>query len=145
MKAHPFFGTFLEDPTDVPSAVVKVLCAQIGIQDPTCLSTYQDNRQRFAHMAEIRSCFGYLDFSDPRMGFRLTRWLYAQCWTGTERPGALFERATSWLLANKVLLPGASVLERFVSRLRQRVETRVWRLGTRMQPVRRQRFISTLI
>ena len=62
------------------------------------------------------------------MGLRLTRWLYAQCWTGTERPGALFERATSWLLANKVLLPGASVLERFISRLRQRVETRVWRL-----------------
>jgi TnpA family transposase len=123
-----FLGTFLDDPTDVPPAAVKVLCAQMGIQDPACISAYQDNRQRFAHMAEIRSRFGYLDFSDPRMGFRLARWLYAQCWTGTERPGALFERATAWLLAHKVLLPGASVLERFVSRLRQRVETRVWRL-----------------
>jgi hypothetical protein len=123
-----FLGTFLDNPTDVPPSVVKVLCVQIGVQDPGCVSAYQGNRQHFGHRAEIRSQVGYRDFSDPDVGFRLARWLYAQCWTGTERPGALFDRALSWLLAHKVLLPGVSVLERFVSRLRHRVETRVCRL-----------------
>ena len=86
------------------------------------------------------------DFSDPDVGFRLTRWLYAQCWTGTERPGALFDRATSWLLANKVLLPGVSVLERFVSRLRQRVETRVCRLlGDSLSAEQKERLEALLI
>src|SRR3954454_2693608 len=34
-------------------------------------------------------------------GFRLTRWLYVLCWTGDDRPGLLFDRATTWLLAHK--------------------------------------------
>jgi hypothetical protein len=38
------------------------------------------------------------------------------CWTGTERPSGLFDRATAWLFTHKVLLPGLSVLERFVAR-----------------------------
>jgi hypothetical protein len=56
----------------------------------------------------------------------LARWLYALCWTGTDRPGELFNRATSWLLTHKVLLPGVTVLERFIAQLRSRVEERLW-------------------
>ena len=37
----------------------------------------------------------------------------------------LFERATLWLLAHKVLLPGASLLERWIARLRERIEERI--------------------
>ncbi len=48
--------------------------------------------------------------------------------TGTDRPSVLFDRATDWLLAHKVLLPGASVLERFVARVRKNVEVRLYRL-----------------
>lgn len=47
---------------------------------------------------------------------------------GTERPTVLFERATTWLLVHKILLPGASTLERFISKLKGRVEQRVWKL-----------------
>ena len=141
-----FLGTFLENPIDVPPSVVRILCAQLGIQDLGCVSAYQDNRQHFAHRAEIRSQFGYRDFSDPDVGLRLTRWLYAQCWTGTERPGALFDRAISWLLANKVLLPGVSVLERFVSRLRQRVDMRVCRLlGDSVSAEQKERLEALLL
>src|SRR5271166_3895957 len=141
-----FLGTFLENPIDVPPSVVKVLCVQIGIQDYGCVSAYQDNRQHFAHRAEIRSLVGYKDLSDPDVGLRLTRWLYAQCWTGTERPGALFDRAISWLLANKVLLPGVSVLERFVTHVRQRVETRVCRLlGDNLSAEQKERLEALLL
>jgi len=49
------------------------------------------------------------------------------CWTGTDRPSVLFERATTWLVTHKVLLPGYTTLERYVARLRSRVEERLWR------------------
>jgi hypothetical protein len=77
---------------------------------------------------EIRAYYGYQDFSAWPTLFRLNRWLYAPCWTGTDRPSILFDRATAWLVSHKILLPGVSVLERLVSRLRSRVQDRLWRL-----------------
>jgi hypothetical protein len=40
----------------------------------------------------------------------------------------LFDRAVAWLITNKVLLPGATVLERQVARIRNRAQARVWSL-----------------
>ena len=57
----------------------------------------------------------------------MTRWLYALCWSGDDRPGPLIDRAAAWLIANKVLLPGVTVLERLVGRIRDRARTRLWR------------------
>jgi TnpA family transposase len=39
----------------------------------------------------------------------------------------LFDRATTWLVTHKVLLPGYSTLERYIASLRNRVEKRLWR------------------
>jgi hypothetical protein len=30
----------------------------------------------------IRSFYGYVEITEHQIGFRLTRWLYALCWTG---------------------------------------------------------------
>jgi TnpA family transposase len=107
---------------------VQTLARQLDISNLDTLPTYRAGKQRWEHVAQIREHFGYGDITEPLVGFRLARWLYVLCWTGTERPGVLFERATAWLLAHKILLPGCSTLERFVVRLRSRVETRFWRL-----------------
>lgn len=123
-----FLGTFLEDPTGVPQVVIQSLAKQLGIQEPSSLSSYQDGQLHWVHTAEIRTHYGYREFVDPQVGLRLARWLYALCWTGTERPSILFDRAMDWLLAHKVLLPGSTVLEKFVARLRSRVEFRLWRM-----------------
>ena len=73
---------------------------------------------------------GFHEWGELSVGFRLGRWLYALSWTGTEQPGVLFDRATTWLLARKVVLPGCTTLERFVARLSSRVEDRLCkRLG----------------
>ena len=122
-----FLGTFLEKPTDVPLTVLHSLSKQLAMDGTAGLADYAQAEQRWVHSEQIRTGYGYRVFNDPIAGFRLTRWLYAQCWTGTERPSVLFDRATTWMLAQRVLLPGASVLERFIARLRERVEARLWR------------------
>ena len=126
-----FLGTFLESPVDVPSSVIRTLAKQLGVINFEQLPAYGTEDQRWIHTAEIRSYYGFSDWTDPIVGFRLSRWLYALCWTGTGQPGVLFDRATTWLLANKVILPGATTLERFIIRLRERVETRLWKLLVR--------------
>jgi hypothetical protein len=100
-----FLGTFLEDSIAVPSEVVQTLSRQLGITKSEAIGEYRQGRWRRQHATEIRAQLGYRDFSDPAAGFRLARWLCALCWTGTERPSVLFDRATAWLLTHKVLLP----------------------------------------
>ena len=51
----------------------------------------------------------------------------------------------TWLLAHKVLLPGCTTLERFVARLRNRVEDRLWkRLGRGVTDEQRTRLEDLL-
>ena len=106
---------------------MRSLSKQLAIEGTDGLADYAQAEQHWTHAEQIRIDYGYQIFNDPIAGFRLTRWLYAQCWTGTERPSVLFDRATTWMLAQRILLPGASVLERFVARLRERVEAHLWR------------------
>lgn len=122
-----YLGTFLEDPLAVPAPVRHTLAKQLDIMSVDGTQAYRVGEQRWQHAAEIRARYGYVEITEPQAGFRLTRWLYALCWTGTDRPSALFERATTWLVTHKVLLPGCSTLERYVARLRSRVEERLWR------------------
>jgi hypothetical protein len=140
-----FLGTFLDDPTAVPAVVVRVVAAQLGIADTDGLARYRDGKTRWDHAAEIRERYGFREFGEPSVHFRLARWLYALCWTGTERPSVLFDRATAWLVAHKVLLPGASVLERLVARVRSRAGQRLWRqLNAPLTPEQRAQLAPLL-
>jgi Domain of unknown function (DUF4158) len=123
-----FLGTFLEDPCDVPASVVGFIGSQLGTPIDGALDAYRKSQWRWRHPPEIRERYGYRDFSDEFAQWRLLRWLYALCWTGTDRPSALFDQATAWLVTHKVLLPGATVLERAIARVRGRANSRLWRL-----------------
>ena len=122
-----FLGTFLDDPTQAPSMVITTVARQLGADPAPGLDAYRDGRQRWRHAAMIRERYGFHDLEqDKAAGFRLTRWLYVLCWTGDDRPGLLFDRATTWLLAHKVLLPGITTLERLINRVRHRATLRLW-------------------
>lgn len=141
-----YLGTFLEDPLAVPPPVLHLLAKQLRIDGLDGLRDYSASRQRYQHAAEIRAYYGYVEITERVIGFRLTRWLYALCWTGTDRPSVLFERATTWLVTHKVLLPGATTLERYIARLRARVEERLWRaLGRGVGPEQQARLESLLV
>lgn len=121
-------GVFLDDPADAPAGVVRYTAEQIGVNDATALLAYANDKARWRHIPRIRERYGYRTLAAAGTAFGLNRFVYALCWTGTDRPSALFERAASWLLANKVLLPGLSVLERTVARVRSRASARLFRL-----------------
>ena len=87
-----FLGAFLADPTEVPAEVATTLAQRIGIADPGCLVRYRDRKARWQHASEIRQAYGYREFADPGAQWRLLRWLYALCWTGTDRPSVLFDK-----------------------------------------------------
>lgn len=120
-------GTFLADPIHVPNNMVEFIARQVGECDPQCLPQYLDRKQtKYTHQAEIQCAYGYREFNEAPWRFRLSRLLYAQAWTSTERPSQQFDIATHWLAVNKVLLPGSSTLERLVSQIRERAANRLW-------------------
>lgn len=124
-----FLGTFPDTLDDVPARVILYVMEQFEVTADTTdlLKTVYTRRILVDHAAEIREHYGYRLFSDPVVRFRLNRWLYALCWTGTDRPSVRFDRATAWLVTQKVLLPGVTVLERTVSRVRTKANQRLWK------------------
>lgn len=95
-----YLGPFLEDPLDVPQPVLWTLARQLRVETLEKAGAYSLGEQRWQHATEILASYGYVEFTEPLIAFRLTRWLYAICWTGTDRPSVLFERATTWLVTH---------------------------------------------
>lgn len=124
-----FLGTFLEDPLDVPTGVQAHLAEQLGLSIlPEQLHRYRDGETRWDHTAQIRQLHGYREFFDPAEYFRLLRWLFNRTWLSAERPSVLFDLATARLVERKVLLPGVTVLERLVARVRDRAAERLYQV-----------------
>ena len=124
-----FLGVFPGAGAEIPSSVTAFLRSELSLQEGSSLKGYFDlGGQRKRHLALIRARYGFTEFADNGSArFRLARWLYALCWSGDDHPGPLVERATAWLIVNKVMLPGVSVLERFVGRIRDRAQKRLWK------------------
>ena len=113
-----FLGAFPSGRDAVPAVVLHTLCDQLDLTAPVSLELYFANRQRIRHLAVIRAHLGLTDFGENAGArFRLLRWLFTLCWSGDDRPGPLITRAASWLIANKVLLPGISVIDCASARL----------------------------
>ena len=80
----------------------------------------------YEHQPLIQAYLHYHSF-DGRQAFRLTRWLYAQVATSTVRPSVLFDVATAHLVAQRVVLPGVTVLARLIARVRERTGRHLYR------------------
>jgi hypothetical protein len=123
-----FLGTFPAEPTAVPSNVVAYVAAQLDIRDLRCLANYAARPTTAReHAAEIRRVYGYRDFNAPGASFRLIAGCISARGCSTEQPSVLFDLATAWLVERQVLLPGVTVLEQLVTRIRERANARLYR------------------
>jgi len=139
-----FLGTFLADPTDVPTAVVDYVAEQVEASDGSCLKGYLRRRStRFEHTAEIVAVYGYRDFAAAEV--ELVGWLDDRAWTTGEGPSALFDGAVWWLRERRVLLPGVSRLRRLVTRVRDAVTQRLWDVLAAMVTPAQARMLERLL
>lgn len=121
-----FLGTWPHDLSSIPANAQWFVARQLGISDTSVLADYSRRETTLReHQALIRRQYGYRDFSWP-WTFRLSRLLFTRCWLSNERPGLLFDLATSWLLQNKILLPGVTTLTRLISQIREKSADRLW-------------------
>ncbi|WAX79873.1 DUF4158 domain-containing protein [Streptomyces sp. KMM 9044] len=91
-----------------------------------------------------KDAYGYRDLKGEAW-WRLARWLWDRCWSGNERPIALFDLATLRLVENKVLLPGATVLERLVPSVRERTNRKTWRMLAAQPDAAQRAALSALL
>ncbi|GAA4389571.1 Tn3 family transposase [Hymenobacter koreensis] len=139
-----FLGTFLLDPLQVPAIVVHTVANQLGVPADELAAYRTRPNTWYDHQAHIVAHLGYTPF-DARQGFRLTRWLYAQVLTSTVRPSVLFDLTTAHLVAQRVVLPGVSLLARLIARVRERTGRLLYRqLATRLTPAQ-QTALDTLL
>jgi Domain of unknown function (DUF4158)/Tn3 transposase DDE domain len=141
-----FLGGFPSDLALVPPNVQAFVARQLSIGDVAVLADYakRETTQR-EHAATIRKRYGYREFGDPPWAFRLGRLLYARAWVGDERPSLMFDFATAWLIQNKVLLPGASVLSRLIAEIRERAANRLWRRLSSLPTSEQKAKLETLL
>lgn len=84
------------------------------------------------HQALIRRQYGYRDFSWP-WPLRLSRLLFTHNWFSNERPGLLFDLTTSWLMQNKILLPGVTTPLHLVQKWGSGVAAYGWNTPTKQR------------
>src|SRR5260370_31710272 len=71
-----WLGTFLEDPLDVPVAVLDFVAGQLGVADPSQVKKYTERvNTRFDHQREIRRACGLREFAEAEAG--LAGWVAA--------------------------------------------------------------------
>ncbi|MER7131960.1 DUF4158 domain-containing protein [Streptosporangium saharense] len=87
-------GAFLEDPLEVPTAVLDFVAEQLGIADPSCVKKYTERtKTRFDHQWEIRRVYGLKEFGTVEADLRA--WVEARSWTTGDGPKAIFLDAVS--------------------------------------------------
>jgi len=120
-----FLGNFLSDWAETPPTIITHLAQQLRVESTTW-PDYVSSKTQSRHRQFIREHYGYEEFHRCQRTFTLLRRLYARAWLAEERPLVLFDFATAWLVQHKVLLPGASVLERLIASVISRANRRIW-------------------
>jgi TnpA family transposase len=137
-------GRFLAQPADVPATAVAFVADQLKITDASCITEYgQRGPTQHEHAREIRRECGYREFAEGEAELRA--FVATRAWATDEGPRALFDRTVVWLLEQRVLLPGITVLARLVAEVRAVEHERLWTtLADAVSPELRRRLEELL-
>lgn len=123
-----FLGTFIFDFESVPKNAKRFVAKQLSLKKISILEDYaKRDTTRREHETTIAKFYGYCDFSNPVFRDNLSQLLYTKAWFSNERPSRMFNFCVSWLIENKVLLPGLSILCRLISEVRERASRDLWK------------------
>lgn len=106
------------------------MAERLDIDDRSCLKLYPDRLQtQHEHAREIRELLRYKEFAERELNLR--SYVASRVWNSVESRRALSDRAVIWMLRERVLLPGISVLSRLVTEVRAGKYERIHGLPTR--------------
>ena len=141
-----FLGTFLPNIILTPEKVQFFVAQQLLITDISILSDYAIRENtKHEHKNLIKKYYGYRELNGCPWSFRLSRLLYSRAWISNERPSAMFDFATAWLIQNKILLPGASTLSRLISAIKEKAINRLWKLLSSLPTNAQKEKLATLL
>ena len=105
---------------------VEYLGEQLGIADVSCVKRYTDRAMTaYQHSWQVRKAYGFRGFEGAAVSAEFRGFLDGRVRIHAEGPGALFEHGVGWLLRNRVLLPGITVLVRLVATVREAAAERM--------------------
>ncbi len=142
-----FLGDFLENPIEVPESVIRYIAKQLNISDPLKIINQYSERPgtHNEHAGEIKKVYGYYELIESPKAFQFMRWIYTRTWLSYERPSVLFDLSATWLIDHKILLPGITTLSRLISRIRDRVSDRLWKLLSSLPNDEQKQQLETLL
>ena len=106
------YARFLAEVNDLSPRIINYLNNQLGLPPSLTLPTPEREATFSEHRKNILNYLGFSKYDDEVQA-RLQNWLEQQA-LQANLPDELFLRAERYLLAERVVLPGTSVLERLV-------------------------------
>lgn len=109
-----FLGTFPNNLQQIPQVVIDYLAAQLSL---SALSFTQYTRRMTInqHQNLIRQQYHYRNFNDPTVNQSLADWLLKRAKYTNETSQLLSDMLLKKCLDEKILLPGITTFERFIS------------------------------
>ncbi|GGD06144.1 Tn3 family transposase [Enterococcus wangshanyuanii] len=111
-----FLGTFLSDLTNVPNEVIEYMAEQLSIES-RMFSYYTRIPTIKQHALMIQELYSYRQFHDQAVLDYLEQWIYEGAWYSTEQTTLLADRFLNKCINEKIILPGLTTFERFISRI----------------------------
>ena len=137
------YGRFLTGLQDLSPRILNHLASQLAlpptltIEEPEREATALEQRKNILHY------LGFQRFDDTRQA-QLQTWLEEQATQGM-LPDALFQQAEAFLLAQRTLLPGSSVLERLIIHVCSGVHAQLFETIAQRLPPTLQQTIEHLL
>lgn len=117
-----FLGVFPTNFKNIPVEVYEYLANQIEV-NPSVIENYDRKATHSEHTRLIYEYYHYRRFSDVKL--YLKTWLSNRCWMTTESFPMLFDMLLKKCLDEKIILPGISVLERFLTHIIEQTEQKL--------------------